>query len=163
MLGLLSGRKRTRINFSTTASTTAAFGLFLGKLALSDTSGAVTAVATVPNSLGTWNVVVAASAGSLLYTLLQHVLPNKIGGKFFESTPNNCAAVKGAIVGVASIASGAGLIQPEYAVLSTVCATTIVYIIDLLTKDVTIAGFDAFVSSAVTDLPPRRPISRTRH
>ena len=153
VIGLLSKIQRSRVDFAAPSAVLLCLGAVLGKLALSDTSGQQFVGS---RTLGSWNVIVAASAGSLMYGVLQHSLPKKLGGTFFEGEWDSSGAVKGAMVGVAAMASGAGYIAPEYAVLSTMCSCTLVFLVDFLTKDVKIAGFDAFVSSSSQEFECRK-------
>jgi len=147
VLGLLSGHKRQRIDYSSTTAMVAAFGLFVGKQALSASNGAEIGEWC---SMGALNTIVAAYAGALFYGIAEHVLP--VAGAPFTGRFSTSACVKGMVTGFVSMACGAGFLRPEYAVLSTVCSCAITYLFDYATKSVNIAGWDCFISHGVAGM-----------
>ena len=145
ILGLLSKGERTKIDYASATTILAAIGFFVGKQALQVSSGSVDGGWS---SLGAFNTIVAAYAGAVTYNLANVVLPKE--GALLSGTASTASAVKGAMVGTVAVAAGAAYLQPEYAVLSTVCSCTIVFVIDFLTKNVNVAGFDCFLSHGVS-------------
>jgi len=158
-LGLLSRHKRSKVDYGTVQSLLAVFGLYVGKQALQCSGGSpaqisVTAagIALAPgsgwSSLAALNTIIAAYTGVAINYLMEHVLPFKGTVGHGEDTPSG--AIKGAIQGVISVASGAAFMMPEYAVLSVVCSQVIVYVIDWATKGIDVAGFDMFITHGVS-------------
>jgi len=145
ILGLLSKGSRAEMDYGSVTSILAAIGFFVGKQALQVSSGGYDGAWS---SLGAFNTIVAAYAGAVTYNLASYVLPKN--GAPFKGTITSCSSVKGALVGTVAMAAGAAYLEPEYAVLSTVCSATIVYLIDHLTKGINVAGFDCFVTHGVS-------------
>ena len=145
ILGLLSRGERTKIDYASATTILAAIGFFVGKQALQVSSGSIDGAWS---SLGAFNTIVAAYAGAVTYNLANVVLPKE--GAPFSGTASTASAVKGAMVGTVAVAAGAGYLQPEYAVLSTVCSCAVVFVLDFLTKSVNVAGFDCFLSHGVS-------------
>jgi len=135
----------------------AVFGLYVGKQALQCSGGSPGNA--LPNALGLssaggWsslaalNTIVAAYAGVGVNWIMEHILPMAGDIGRGEDTPSG--AIKGAIQGVISVASGAAFMMPEYAVLSVVCSQVVVYVIDWATKGIDVAGFDMFITHGVS-------------
>jgi ammonia channel protein AmtB len=97
------------------------------------------------SSLGAFNTIVGAYAGAMTFNVANVVLPREGGAGLFRGTVSASSTVKGALVGTVSIASSAAYVQPEYAVLSSVAASALVFVVDYLTKGVNVAGFDCFL------------------
>lgn len=148
ILGLLSRKPRARVDFGSTKSLLASFGFFMGKQALQVSNGSLDGAFS---SLGSLNTVVSAWMGVLVYNFMEILLP-KHGGKPLRGKPTGAGACKGAVVGITGLAAGAGFMFPEWACLSVVCSTVLVYILDYATQHVNIAGWDCFISHGASGL-----------
>jgi len=145
ILGLLSKGSRTEMDYGSVSSILAAIGFFVGKQALQVSSAGTDGAWS---SLGAFNTIVAAYAGAITYNVASIVLPKS--GALFKGAITSSSSVKGALVGTVAMAAGAAYLEPEYAVLSTVCSATVVYVIDHLTKGVNVAGFDCFMTHGMS-------------
>lgn len=145
VLGLLSKGKRVAVDYTTTASILAAIGFFVGKQALQVSNGSMDGGWS---SLGAFNTIVAAYAGSMVYGVCETVLPR--GGAPLAGSWTKAGVIKGALTGTVAIAAGAGYIEPQYAVLSTVCSCVLTYLFDFATAAVDVAGFDCFITHGVS-------------
>jgi len=145
VLGLLSRRPRTKIDYGNPMIITASLGFYVGKQALQVSSGSTDGAWS---SLGAYNTIVAAYASATLYQVLSVVAPRE-GGPPFSGQATIAAAVKGALSGVVAMAAGASFNEPQYAVLSNICSTAVVYLVDFLTQKVNVHGFDVFLLHGV--------------
>jgi Amt family ammonium transporter len=146
VLGLLSKARRVKIDYGSPITILAALGFFVGKQALQVSGGSIDGQWS---SLGAFNTLVAAYAGAITFNVANVLLPRD-GGAPLSGAATAASAVKGALVGTVTMTAGAGYQQPGYAVLSTVCAASLVYAVDYLTRGVDVAGFDCFVMHGVS-------------
>jgi Amt family ammonium transporter len=146
VLGLLSKERRVKIDYGSSVHILAALGFCVGKQALQVSGGSIDGQWT---SLGAFNTIVGAYAGAITFNVANVLLPRD-GGALFSGSASAASAVKGALVGTVTMTAGAAYQEPEYAVLSTVCAASLVYVFDYLTQWVDVAGFDCFVMHGVS-------------